>query len=98
MRGDRSRKPSGLSSGKGGTGEPCGAAVLFKESDQKAGECGLTKEAGLAIIKIYARTQDVCIPVPTRGCTGFDGGFEVLAAIRGPQPRHKAETKYKRRQ
>ncbi|MDF2951596.1 MAG: hypothetical protein K0S18_1179, partial [Anaerocolumna sp.] len=32
-----------------------------------------------------------------RGCTGFDGGFEVVAAIRGLGPRHQLRIKFKRR-
>ena len=31
-----------------------------------------------------------------RGCTGFDGGFEIRVAIRGLDPRQKSELKYKR--
>ena len=31
-----------------------------------------------------------------RGCTGFDGGFEALGAIRRPWLRKKTEPKYKR--
>lgn len=32
-----------------------------------------------------------------RGCTGFDGGFAIGEAIRGPGPRSKPDKKYKRR-
>ena len=32
-----------------------------------------------------------------RGCTGFDGGFEVAGAIRGLGPRQQLRNKYKRR-
>ena len=32
-----------------------------------------------------------------RGCTGFDGGFEVAEAIRGLGPRHQLRNKIKRR-
>ena len=34
----------------------------------------------------------------SRGCTGFDGGFEVRGAIRRPWLRKKTEPKYKRQQ
>ena len=41
---------------------------------------------------------NVCKPVfSTRGCTGFDGDFEVVEAIRGPGPRSKPDLKIKRR-
>ena len=32
-------------------------------------------------------TVQVCTGMHSRGCTGFDGGFEVRVAIRGPDPR-----------
>ena len=32
-------------------------------------------------------TVQVCTGMQSRGCTGFDGGFEVRVAIRGPDPR-----------
>lgn len=36
-------------------------------------------------------------PIILRGCTGFDGGFEVAEAIRGLGPRHQLRIKFKRR-
>ena len=42
----------------------------------------------MVVYKYNANTQK---SVATRGCTGFDGGFEVVEAIRGPEPRKYRE-------
>ena len=36
-------------------------------------------------------TVQICTGMHSRGCTGFDGGFEVRVAIRGPDPREKSD-------
>ena len=42
-------------------------------------------------------TVQICTGMHSRGCTGFDGDFEVGEAIRGPGPRSKPELKIKRK-
>ena len=36
-------------------------------------------------------TVQVCTGMHSRGCTGFDGGFAIEAAICGPGPHSKPE-------
>lgn len=43
-------------------------------------------------------TVQICTGMHSRGCTGFDGGFEVWEAIRGLRDRViNLEPKFKRR-
>ena len=56
----------------------------------------LTKKQKSNIIYIRLRTS-IDQLITTRGCTGFDGDFEVGEAIRGPGPRSKPELKIKRK-
>lgn len=50
------------------------------------------------IYNIYIRLRtSIDQSITTRGCTGFDGDFEVGEAIRGPGPRSKPELKIKRK-
>ena len=36
-------------------------------------------------------TVQICTGMHSRGCTGFDGGFAIEAAICGPGPHSKPE-------
>ena len=56
----------------------------------------LTKKQKSNIIYTRLRTS-IDQSITTRGCTGFDGDFEVGEAIRGPGPRSKPELKIKRK-
>ena len=56
----------------------------------------LTKKQKSNIIYTRLRTS-IDQLITTRGCTGFDGDFEVGEAIRGPGPRSKPELKIKRK-